>query len=151
MTFRFDRLQLIPMISSMRFSIAFSLFVLIACAPTSFATQPTLTAIELYDGPNGAAYVQLGDVLINGKATLRDCTPFQAAGVDKSSYGKLQKVTLSPGSVLVRDDDGVLRYETGSGPAVCSLPDNLKFDHSGSYTLSGLADLARLTGTVLSP
>ena len=151
MTFRFDRFQLIPMLSSMRCSIAFSLFVLIACAPTSFATQPTLTAIELYDGPNGAAYVQLGDVLINGKATLRDCTPFQAAGVDKSSYGKLQKVTLSPGSVLVRDDDGVLRYETGSGPAVCSLPDNLKFDHSGSYTLSGLADLARLTGTVLSP
>jgi len=151
MTFRFDRLQLNPILGNLCSSIALSLFVSIACAPTSFASQPTLTAIELYDGPNGAAYVQLGDVLINGKATLRDCTPFQAAGVDKSSYGKLQKVTLSPGSVLVRDDDGVLRYETGSGPAVCSLPDNLKFDHSGSYTLSGLADLARLTGTALSP
>ena len=151
MTFNLDRLQLTRMHSSKCSSIAFSLFVLLACAPTSFATQPTLTAIELYDGPNGAAYVQLGDVLINGKTTLRDCTPFQAAGVDKSDYGKMQKITLSPGAVLVRDDDGVLRYETGSGPAVCSLPDNLKFDHSGSYSLSGLADLARLTGTVLSP
>jgi hypothetical protein len=147
----FDRLQLNPLLGNLSRSIASSLFVLIACPPASFAGQPTLTAIELYDGPNGAAYVQLSDVLINGKATLRDCTPFQATGVDKSSYGKMQKVTLSPGAVLERNEDGVLRYETGSGPAVCSLPDNLKIDRSGSYTLSGLADLATVTGTALSP
>ena len=146
MTIHFDRLQLNPVLSSMRNSIAFSFFVLIACASTSFASQPNLTAIELYDGPNGAAYVQLGDVLINGKATLRDCTPFQAAGFDKSNYGKMQKVTLSPGSVLERDGDGVLRYSASAGPTVCLLPDNLKFEHGGSYTLSSLADQAKFDG-----
>lgn len=151
MTLHFDRLQLNPQLGNLSRSIAFSLFVLIAYSHPSFASQPTLTAIELYDGPNGAAYLQLRDVLINGKATLRDCTPFQATGVDKSSYGKMQKITLSPGAVLERGEDGVLRYETGSGQAVCSLPDNLKLDRSGSYTLPDLADLAKLTGTVLSP
>jgi hypothetical protein len=151
MTLHFDRPQLNPLLGNLSRSIAFSLFVLIVCPSASFASQPTLTVIELYDGPNGAAYLQLSDVLINGKATLRDCTPFRATGVDKSSYGKMQKVTLSPGAVLERDEDGVLRYEAGSGPAVCSLPDNLKLDRSGSYTLSDLADLAELTGTVLSP
>jgi hypothetical protein len=125
--------------------------VLISCSLASFASQPSLTAIELYDGPKGAAYVQIGDVLINGKTTFRDCTPFQAAGIDKSSYGKMQKLTLSSGAVLERDKDGVLHYTVGTGPATCFLPDNLKFDHSGSYTLSGLADLARLTGTPLNP
>ena len=78
MTLHFDRLQLNPQLGNLSRSIAFSLFVLIAYSHPSFASQPTLTAIELYDGPNGAAYLQLRDVLINGKATLRDCTPFQA-------------------------------------------------------------------------
>ena len=100
MTLHFDRLQLNPQLGNLSRSIAFSLFVLIVCPSASFASQPTLTVIELYDGPNGAAYLQLSDVLINGKATLRDCTPFQATGVDKSSYGKMQKITLSPGAVL---------------------------------------------------
>src|ERR1035441_1208687 len=111
MTFLIDRLQLNRLLSSLCTSIAFTLFALIASARTSFASQPTLTAVELYDGPNGAAYVQLGDVLINGKSTLRDCTPFQAAGVDKSSYNKMQKIILSPGAVLERDEDGLLRYK----------------------------------------
>ena len=53
------------------------------CAQTALAKLPSLMAIELYDGPAGAAYVQLGDVLINGKAELRDCTPFQNEPVDK--------------------------------------------------------------------
>ena len=35
-------------------------------APQAFGKEPSLTAIELYDGPTGAAYVQLGDVSING-------------------------------------------------------------------------------------
>lgn len=150
MTIHFDRLQRNPILSSVRSSIAFSFFALIASAPASFASQPNLTAIELYDGPNGAAYVQLGDVLINGKVTLRDCTSFQAAGFDKSNYGKMQKVTPSPGSVLERDGDGVLRFAASAGATVCLLPDNLKFEHGGSYTLSSLADLAKLTGTPLN-
>ncbi len=79
-------------------------------AQTALAKQPTLTAIELYDGPSGAAYLQLGDVLINGKVEMRDCTPYQAAPFDKSIYGKLNKVTLTTGGTLERDKDGVLHF-----------------------------------------
>ena len=120
-------------------------------APAALAKQVSLTAIELYDGPSGPAYLQLGDVLINGKFEMRDCTPFQAAAVDKSTYGKMDKVALAPGGVLERGADGVLRYSTGQGQPVCLAPDNVKFDHNGSYTLSDLADRAILTGTPIAP
>ena len=120
-------------------------------APGAHASKVSLTAIELYDGPSGAAYVQLGDVLINGKFEMRNCTPFQAAAVDKSTYGKMEKLALAPGGVLERGADGVLRYSTGQGQPSCLAPDNVKFDHSGSYTLSDLADRAVLTGTPIAP
>ena len=150
MTLHFDRLEVNSLLRTLCGVIGASLFALTSCPTASCANQPALTAIELYDGPNGAAYAQLGNVLINGKATLRDCTPFQAAGVDKSSYNKMQKVTVSAGAILDRDGDGVLHYGMGSGSPVCVLPDNLKFEHSGSYSLSSLADLARLTGATLT-
>jgi len=95
--------------------------------------------------------LQLGDVLINGKVTLRDCTPFQATGVDKAGYNKMLKITMSPGAVLERDEDGVLRYSTGAGSTACVVPDNLKFDHSGFSSLTSLADLAKLTGSFITP
>jgi hypothetical protein len=59
-------------------------------APAVMAKQPSLIAIEVYDSPSGAAYVQLSDVLLNGKAEVRDCTPLQDAAIDKSTYNKLQ-------------------------------------------------------------
>jgi hypothetical protein len=123
----------------------------LCCASGAHASKVSLTAIELYDGPSGAAYVQLGDVLINGKFEMRNCTPFQAAAVDKSTYGKMEKLALAPGGVLERGADGVLRYSTGQGQPSCLAPDNVKFDHSGSYTLSDLADRAVLTGTPIAP
>lgn len=151
MTRHFDRHKVNPMLNSLCRSITCSLVVLSMCPLVSFASHPALTAIELYNGPNGAAYLQLGDVLINGKVTLRDCTPFQATGVDKASYNKMLKITMSPGAVLERDKDGVLRYSTGAGSTACVVPDNLKFDHTGFYSLSSLADLAKLTGSPITP
>ncbi len=56
------------------------------------AKNDPLMAIEVYSGPNGYAYVHIADVLINGKAELRSCGTAQH--YDKSSYGKLEKVTL---------------------------------------------------------
>lgn len=120
-------------------------------APAAHAKPASLTAIELYDGPTGAAYVQLGDVLINGKFEMRNCTPFQSAAVDKSTYGKMDKVTLAPGGVLERGTDGVLRYSTGQGQPICLAPDSVKFDHNVPFTLSELADRAALTGTPVAP
>jgi hypothetical protein len=119
-------------------------------APAASAKEASLTAIEIYDGPSGAAYVQLTDVLINGKAEMRDCTPFQVAAVDKSSYGRMGKVVLAPGGVLERGADGVMHYNSGSGQAVCVVPANAKFEHGGSYSLSGLEDQAGLHATVIS-
>jgi hypothetical protein len=113
-------------------------------APTAAAKEPSLTAIELYDGPNGAAYVQLTDVLINGKAEMRDCTAFQSAAIDKSTYGKMEKLALGSGGVLERGADGALRYTVNHGAPSCVAPWNVKYEHDAAYTLSELADRADL-------
>jgi len=81
---------------------------------------------------------------------MRDCTPFQSASIDKSTYGKLQKVLMAPGAVLDRDKDGALRYRVGGAQALCVVPDNVKYEHDAAYSLSDLADRAILTGTMLS-
>src|ERR1035441_8924502 len=120
-------------------------------APAALAKQVSLTAIELYDGPSGAAYLQLADVLINGKIEMRDCTPSISFSIDHSTYGKMEKLMLGPGGVLERGGDGVLRYDAGQGQAVCVAPENVKFDHNASYTVSELADRAVLTGTPIAP
>jgi len=128
---------------------AFAIVGLGLCVPAAWAKPTPLIAIEVYDGPAGPAYLQLGDLLINGKAEMRDCTPFQAGAVDKSTYGKMQKVTLAAGMVLDRDSEGVLRYGASGTSPLCVVPDNVKFEHNASYSLSDLADQAKLTGTVL--
>ena len=120
-------------------------------APAALAKQVSLLAIEIYDGPSGPAYLQLAEVLGNGKFEMRDCNPFQAGAVDKSTYGKMGKVILAPGGLLERGADGVLRYTSGQGQAVCIAPDNVKFDHNASFSLSDLADRATLTGTPIPP
>jgi hypothetical protein len=121
-------------------------------APTAMAKEPSLTAIELYDGPSGAAYVQLTDVLINTKAEMKDCTPYQQAAVDHSTYNKMELVHLAPGGVLERGSDGVMHY-TVSGATVCVVPLNVKtgFEHGASASLSDLADQALLGGAVSGP
>jgi hypothetical protein len=119
--------------------------------PAALAKPASLTAIELYDGPSGAAYVQLADVLINGKIELRDCSQLQAAAIDKSAYGKMEKLTLAPGGVLERGTDGVLRYGTDPAKMACVAPENVKFEHNATYSLTELADHAVLTGTPIAP
>jgi len=74
---------------------------------------------RIYDGPTGAAFVQIGDVMINGKTELRDCTPYPAAGVDKSSYGKMQKVAAGADMIWSATRLGFLRYgASGIDPAL---------------------------------
>ena len=119
-------------------------------SPTASAKEPILTAIELYDAPTGAAYVQLTDLLINGKAEMKDCTPFKSGGVDRSTYGKMGKVVLNSGGILERGDDGVMQYNPGNGQSICVVPTNLKLDRDGAYTLSGLAEQALLHATVIN-
>ena len=119
--------------------------------PGAFGKEPSLTAIELYDGANGAAYVQLAEVLINGKAELRDCSQSHGPAIDKSTYGKLPKIMLAAGDILERDQDGVLRYTTTGRTAVCAVPANFKFEHSANYSLSDLVEQSALKGTPIAP
>ncbi|MFZ1083759.1 MAG: hypothetical protein WAN35_02195 [Terracidiphilus sp.] len=119
-------------------------------APSASAKDIPLTAIELYDGASGASFVQLTGVLINAKAEMKDCTPFQSGTVDKSSYGKMGRVVLAIGGVLERGADGVMRYSSGYGQTVCVAPANARFDHGAAYSLSGLADQTLLQGTPIN-
>ena len=114
--------------------------------PTAQAKEPSLIAIEIYDGPNGPAFVQLTDVLINGKAELRVCAGCTSPIIDKSTYNKLPKLTLGADGVLERDAGGVLRYTVNGAPAVIVEPLNVKFDQK-EYGVGELPDLAVLTGT----
>jgi tetratricopeptide (TPR) repeat protein len=112
----------------------------------SSAKEPSLTAIELYDGVSGAAYIQIADVLLNGKAELRSCVSSESSPIDKSTYNKFQKVGIAPGGVLERGTDGVLRYGTGDGQSGCVVPDGVKFEHNATFTAAVLADSADLHG-----
>ena len=108
------------------------------------AKEPSLTAIELYDGASGPAYVQLADVLINGKGEIRSCAGAESGSIEKSAYNKFPKLVLVPGGVLERGSDGVLRYGAGSGSAACVVPENVKFEHNASFTAAVMADSADL-------
>jgi len=110
------------------------------------AKDAPVSGIEVYDGPNGAAYVQVSDLLINGKIELRTCT--SGAKIDKSAYGRLQKITLTSATSLQRGLDGMLTL-TKDSATVCVVPSNLKFEKDVAQTPSELADRAVLQGRVL--
>jgi hypothetical protein len=123
----------------------------ISIAQSAFAKEPSLTAIELYTGASGPGYIQLTDVLINGKVELRDCSSAATAPIDKSTYGKLPKLSLSAGSTLIHSEEGPLQLSTGTGPAICVLPENVKFEHNAVFTAAAIADLADLKGRPIGP
>ena len=120
-------------------------------SPAASAKDVSLTAIELYDGASGAAYIQLQNVLINGKIELRNCGPTGTSAIDKSAYSKLEKLTLGAGGVLDRGADGVLRYSATGGPAVCVVPANMKFDHGASLSPKEMAENIPFTGSPIAP
>lgn len=130
--------------SSLRAIVAAGAVVLGYSGQQASAKEPSLAAIELFDGPAGPAYVQLADVLINGKVELRTCAGSESGSIEKSAYNKSSKTGLAVGGVLERGADGVLRYKQGDGPAVCVVPDNIKFEHNASFTPASMADSADL-------
>jgi hypothetical protein len=110
------------------------------------AKDVSLTAIELYSGTNGPAYVQITDVLINGKIELRSCG--SATKIDKSAYGELTKVALGPGASLEYGNDGVLTL-TKDASSSCVVPTNVKFDKNVALSPTELATRAVLLAKVL--
>ena len=125
--------------------------VAVGCFTAAWAKEPSLAAIELFDGASGPAYVQLTDVLINGKAELRSCAGAETGSIEKSAYSKFPKTGLGAGGVLERGADGVLRYGQGDGPGTCVVPDNIKFEHNASFTAAVMADSADLRARAVAP
>ena len=116
----------------------------IAGSSEAWGKEPSLTAIELFDGPSGPAYLQLADVLINGKGEMRSCAGAESGAIEKSAYNKFPKLALAAGGFLERGDDGVMRYAAAEGAGVCVVPENVKFEHNGSFTAAVMADSADL-------
>jgi hypothetical protein len=134
--------------SSLFRTISFGVFALGWFTSLAMAKEPGLTAIELYDGPAGASYLELSEVLINGKVEMRECASVQAT--DKSSYSKLPKLTLAVDGILERGADGVLRYSSNEKASVCVVPVNVKFEKKAIYSRSQMADFAVLTGNPIT-
>ncbi len=59
----------------------------------SAAKAPELSAIEVYPTGDSQAYVQISGFTLNGKNEVHLCTVGQP--INKNSYGKLPKLTLS--------------------------------------------------------
>jgi len=125
-----------------------ALLLIVLSAPAVLSKDVPLLAIELFDGPNGAAFVQVNELLINGKAEVRSCGG--ATQINKSNYGKLTKIPLNSSvTSLERDAQGTMNLTRGSA-AECVVPSNLKFEKDESLTPAQVADRAVLTGKVLS-
>lgn len=128
--------------------VAAALMLIAFTAPTVYSKEAPLNAIELFDGPTGAAFVQVTDLLINGKAEVRSCGG--ATKISKSNYGKLIKIPLNSSVTSIERDAGGTMNLTRGSASECVVPSNLKFDKDETLTLSQLADRATVTGTVLS-
>ncbi len=111
------------------------------------AKNVSLSAIEVYPTAGSQAYVQIEDFSLNAKNEVRLCNG--AAKIDKESYSKLSRLTLTPGMTLERDRNGVLMLTRGAQPE-CAVPGNLKLDKSEGLTPAEFAEKASLLGHVVS-
>jgi hypothetical protein len=126
------------------------LFVAFGFLVSSFlagAKEPVLDAVELYAGPGGAAYAQITNLLLGGRTDLRECPT--GGQIDRSQYGKLPRVMLSPGGTLEKRADGSLLW-TKDGRSTCVVPGGLKLDKGDVLTPGGLAEKGTLQGRVIA-
>jgi len=120
--------------------------VLFACFAVSTHAATRMTAIALFDAPDGPAYVQISGVTLNGKTELRMCDG--VSKIEKRNYEMLFKVQFVGATSLERGDDGVLRLIVNSKP-FCVVPGSLKFDKKTEFTPAEAADQAILQGLVV--
>lgn len=121
--------------------------VILALGASLFAKDKALTAIVLYDGPNGPAWVQVSPLTLNGKVEVLLCG--SATSFDNNTYKKLVKAPLATAQALDRGADGVLKLET-AGKSECAVPSNLKLEKKQTYSPKELAQLAVIQGRVIA-
>ncbi len=114
---------------------------------STYAKDASLTAVVLFDGPLGAAYVQITEAELNGKIEVRSCDG--VSRLDKNTYNGLPRASLAGASSLQRGADGVLTL-TAIGKSVCVVPSNLKFERSVELTPAAAAEQAMIRGTPVS-
>src|SRR5215471_9536189 len=120
--------------------------ILLAGSIPSFA-KDVPAAIVLFDGPKGAAYVQIINITVNGKTDLRVCDGVPK--FDKRAYDALAHIQLAGATSLERGSNGVLTLKVNSEP-VCVVPNNVKFDKNAELTAAEAAEQAVLQGTPAS-
>src|ERR1700694_1767241 len=105
-----------------------------------------INAIALFEGPNGAASVQISGLMVNGKTELRGCDG--VSKFDKKIYDKMPRIQIQGAPSLERGQDGVLMLASASGSA-CIVPSGLRFDKNAEFTTTEAAEQAVLSGTVV--
>ncbi len=110
----------------------------------AYAKDVPLSAVVLFDGPQGAAYVQITEAALNGKIEVRNCDG--VSRLDKNTYNGLPRMSLAGASSLQRGADGTLTL-TANGKSVCVVPSNLKFERSVELTPAAAAEQATIHGT----
>jgi hypothetical protein len=123
------------------------IFLLGGASIAAYARDASLVAVVLFDGPQGAEYVQITEAELNGKIEVRSCDGISK--LDKSTYNGLPRASLAGASSLRRGADGVLRLKA-NGKSVCVLPSNLKFEHNVELTPAEAAEQALIQGTSVS-
>ena len=124
-----------------------AILLLLLLSITTYAKDAPLTAVVLFDGPQGAAYVQISEASLNGKIEVRGCDG--VSKVDKNTYNGLSRLSLAGASSLQRGKDGVLTL-TVNGKSSCILPSNLKFERNVELTPAEAAEQAVIRGMPIS-
>src|SRR5215470_15170334 len=118
---------------------------LLLCISAAAKDTP-VSAIVLFDGPNGPAYVQVSNLTLNNKTEVRVCEG--VAKFDKRAYDALPRMQLAGATSLERTSAGALAL-TADSKATCVVPSNLRFDRNAELTPADAAEQAFLQGTLV--
>ena len=123
-----------------------SLTVVIGAAIPAPSKDGSLTAVVLFDGPQGTSYVQITDATLNGKTEVRLCEGVPR--FNKNAYNGLTRATMVGAKSLQRGADGVLTL-TVDDKSLCIVPSGLKFERGVELTPADAAEQAVIEGDLI--
>jgi hypothetical protein len=123
-----------------------ALFAALLCVTPAVSKDKPLLAVMPYEAPDGPAYVEVADLMLNGKTKVLQCVA--GAPIDNNSYKKFAKLKLAQATIIERSADGTLEMKTASGSA-CIVPSGLKLEKNARLTTSQMADQAVVQGRLV--